>query len=155
MSDDLKAINGRLKELSKEFQDLSALKKKLLAQNTVDTFKDKYGDYKYLVKTKENKEVDFIKMVAENNLKITSSVYGMLCASYEVDGRQVVYHIAKTEEECEQVRVVQSLFSIGDEIQAKVKEGKKLTAKEILDAYDTARSGQQLEQSEESEEVSE
>lgn len=155
MSEELKVINGRLKELNKEFQDLFALKKKLLAQNTVDTFKEKYGDYKYLVKTKENKEVDFIKMVAENNLKITSSVYGMLCASYEVDGRQVGYHIAKTEEECEQIRTVQSLFSVSDDIQTAVKEGKKLTAKEILDAYDKARAGQQLEESEESEEVSE
>ena len=154
--EEIKVINDRLKELGKEYQDLTALKKKILSANAHETIKEKYGDYKYLVKSKENKEIDFDKMIDENDIKFKKSAYGMMAALYSVGPNQVSYHVAKTEEECDQVRIVESLFNIGDKVAEVVKDkGALLTAQEILEMYDGARAGQQLEESEESEEVSE
>ena len=153
--EEINVISARLREMNKEFQDLSALKKKLVGQNAVSTFKKKYGDYKFIVKNKTNKDLDFDKLIAENDLKIHTSVYGLTCAAYNVGGQKVGYHIAKTEEEADQIRVVQGLFKVGDHITEQVKENKKLTAQEILDLYDGARNGQQLEEPAETEEVPE
>lgn len=156
MSDeqDISVINKRLKEINKEFRDLSTLKKKLVTATASSNFKEKYGNYSILVKPNENKALDFETMVIENDLKIKPSIYGLLCASYKVGEQQVGYHLARTEEEANQIRVVQNLFKIGDDISAKVKEGKTLTAEEILTSYDEARNEQIILESKDTEEVS-
>ena len=155
MSEDLQAVNARLKELSKEFQDMSALKKKLLAQTKFDTLKDKFGEYKFLVKKKENTPLDFDKLLNESDLDFAKSTYGLTLAVYNVGERQVHYHVAKTEEEANEIRLVEGLFKVGDTITDKVKANNPLTAKEILELYDGARSGQQLSETETEEEVTE
>lgn len=152
MSDEIKVINKRLRELNKEFSELSNLKKKLVLANSANTIKEKYGDYKFIVKDKVNQDLDFDKLITENDLKVQSSIYGMLCIAYKVGDKSVGYHIAKTEEEADQIRIVQQLFKVGDEISEQVKENKKLTAKEILEAYDKARHN--IQKSENTEEVS-
>lgn len=151
--EEIKVINSRLRELNKEFGELSALKKKLVMKTASTTFKEKYGDYKIIVKDKVNQELIFEEL-SDSDLKITSSIYGLLCASYTVGDQQVGYHIAKTEEEADQIRIVQELFKIGDHITAQVKENKQLTAQEILDLYDGARNGHNLEEPKDTEEVS-
>jgi len=152
--DEIKVISTRLRELNQEFSELSGLKKKLTMQDASTNLKEKYGEYKFIVKDKMNQDLDFDKLLTENNLKIQSSMYGMLCAVYKVGDSDVGYHIAKTEEEADQIRIVQKLFKVGDEIQAKVKDNKKLTAKEILESYDGARTGYNLQESGDTEEIS-
>ena len=157
-SEDIKNINKRLRELSKEAQDLSTLKKKLIAQDANSNMKEKYGDFKYIVKRTENKEIDLDKMIQENQIRFAKSKFGMQAIVYNVGPNELSYHVAKTEEECEQVRIVESIFNVGEELDAhNQKQGKYIciSAQSILERYDAARSGQQLEESTESEEVSE
>lgn len=151
--EDIKNINARLKELNKEFQDLSALKKKIMSTQARQNYTEKYGEYKYLVKDKETKEFDIQDLLDNNDLKITTSRFGMMCAAYTVGPNQVSYHIARTEEEAEQVRIVQSLFSVGEEISELIGQKKTLSAAEILEKYDGARAGLKLQQLDETEEV--
>jgi len=154
MSDDIKAVNARLKELSAEFQDLSALKKKLVAANNKTTIKEKYGDYKYIVKRSLNQDIDWEKLIADFTLKFQQSRFGMLCVVYTVGDRQVSYHVARTEEECEHVRAVQRIFDVGTTIEETIKNKKIISATEIIKEYDNARVEHSLPESEESEEVS-
>jgi uncharacterized coiled-coil DUF342 family protein len=153
MSEDIKAVNARLRELNKEFQDLSALKKKLQQQNMSQNIKDKYGDYKFIVKRKENTPIDFDKLVNEGNCQIGQSIYGLRAIAYDLGKGKVDYHIAKTEEEANQIRVVEGLFNTADLIHKKVKENKKLSPQEILDLFDGARDGHQFEEPEGTEEI--
>lgn len=153
MSEEIKAVNARLKELSSEFQDLSALKKKLMATNNKKTIKDKYGDYKYIVKRSANQDIDWDKLIADFTLKFSQSRFGMLCVTYAVGEREVSYHVARTEEECEHVRAVQRIFDVGTTIEATIKNKKIISATEIIGEYDNARIEHKLPESEEPEEV--
>lgn len=156
---DVNVINNRLQEIGKEYQELTALKKQLTKKNKLANLEKEYGEFKFLVKKTVNEEIDFNKLIEENDLKIMKGGYGLLCATYNVGPNQVGYHIARTEEEAEQIRQVQNLFKVGDKVQESVKEGKKFEAQEILDLFEGARNveefiGHELEESGEEEEIS-
>jgi hypothetical protein len=157
MSEDVKKeladVNSRLKELSTEFKDLNALKKELTSKGTLATIKEKYSDYTIVVKKKENAVLDFGHLLKEGDLKVGRSSLGLAMVAYDLNG-PVNYHIARNEEEANQIRVIQAINSVGDSIEAKIKEEKHLSSQEILDLYDGARDGHQLSESEESEEIS-
>ena len=102
-----------------------------------------------------NQEIDLDKMIEENEIQFKKSVYGLQAAIYKVGPEQVSYHVAKTEEEASNIRIVEGLFKVGDKVTKAIEENKPLTAEEIIGLYDATRAGQQLEESTESEEVSE
>lgn len=149
MNNKIKAVNARLKELSAEFQDLHALKKKLITANNKVSIKEKYGDYKYIVKRSINQDIDWEKLIADFTLKFQQSRFGMLCITYTVGERQVSYHVAKNEEECEDIRAVQRIFDVGTTIEETIKNKKIMSATEIIKKYDDARIKHDLPESEE------
>lgn len=152
--EDVSAINKRLRELNKEAQDLSVLKKKLIKENAASIAIEKYGDYKFLVKNNTNEEFDILEMVKENDLRFDRSGYGLMAVAYTVDDEHRSYHVARTEEEADQIRVVQRLFKVGDEISEMITNKADITAEQIMEMYDEARRPQ-LQESEDTKAVSE
>ena len=153
--DEIKEINAKLREISKEFNSLSALKKELVNEGKVNDYAEKFGDYKYLVKNTFNDNFDLKKLLDENELQIVKSRYGLLCANYEVGDGTRAYHLARTEEEATQIRVVEAIFKVGDEISELIKGKDPLTAQQILELYDEARIERKLAELSEEETVSE
>lgn len=154
MNDDIKAINDRLKELNKEFRDLSALKKKIQDENKEQIFKEKYGDYKFLVKPTYNDEVDFVDMINSADLSIGTSSLGFLVAQYDTGAGHRQYHMARTEEEANNIRIIENLAQVEQNVVKHLKQDGTLSSEEILELYDNARNGQ-IQQTEDTEAVSE
>jgi hypothetical protein len=135
----LKEINQQLRDLSKQFNDLKALKQEVINKDKANQYREKFGEYNLLVKNASNEEFDLETLLNENDLTIVKSSYGMLCASYKVADEPRAYHLAKNEEEANQVRVVETIFKTGEKIQELIKEKEFITANEILKLYDSAR----------------
>lgn len=152
---DITVINNRLKQLNQEYRDLSALKKKVLNQSKKEKIAETYSDYKFLVKKKVNEPIDFDKLISEGDLEIVKSFYGLPVATYDLGKGQVHYHIAKTEKEADQIRAIESLMTVADHVKDKSKNGEKYEPQTIIDLFEKASNGHQLEESTESEEVSE
>ena len=87
--EDIQLINKRLQELNKEFRDLSALKKKLSDESRKTTIKDKYGEYKFMIKSPSLIEtIDFDKLIDEADLKVGKNKFGLPVISYSFGNGQ-------------------------------------------------------------------
>lgn len=126
--DDLKLINARLQELNKEFRELSALKKELQDKQKTQTIKEKYGEYKFMIKSPTSVEsIDFDKLMAEAELQVGRNEFGLPVIAYNFGNGVSYFPIVKTQEEASSRLALDKLLSIADTIKENFKQDQTKT----------------------------
>ena len=139
--EDIQLINKRLQELNKEFRDLSALKKKLSDESRKTTIKDKYGEYKFMIKSPSLIEtIDFDKLIDEADLKVGKNKFGLPVISYSFGNGQSYFAIVKSQEDAAARIRADRLLEISSEIEEKFKldTDTASNAQEILNIFESA-----------------
>jgi ASC-1-like (ASCH) protein len=117
--DDLKLINARLQELNKEFRDLSALKKQVQDRDRIQTIKQKYGDFKFMIKSPNIvEEIDFDKLSKEADLQVGKNNFGLPVIAYNYGNGTSYFSIVKNKEEVYVRLAVDKLLSVADGVKA-------------------------------------
>jgi hypothetical protein len=126
--DDLKLINARLQELNKEFRELSALKKELQDKQKTQTIKEKYGEYKFMIKSPTSVEpIDFDKLMAEAELQVGRNEFGLPVIAYNFGNVVSYFPIVKTQEEANSRLALDKLLTIADTIKENFKQDQTKT----------------------------
>jgi hypothetical protein len=126
--DDLKLINARLQELNKEFRELSALKKELQDKQKTQTIKEKYGEYKFMIKSPTSVEpIDFDKLMAEAELQVGRNEFGLPVIAYNFGNGVSYFPIVKTQEEANSRLALDKLLTIADTIKENFKQDQTKT----------------------------
>ena len=129
--DDLKLINARLQELNKEFRELSALKKELQDKSKAQTVKEKYGDFKFMIKSPTLiEEIDFEKLMKEADLQVGRNEFGLPVIAYDFGNGLSYLSIVRDEKEAKVRLAVDELLKIADA----AKEDFKLNNNKITEA---------------------
>jgi hypothetical protein len=139
--DDLRLINARLQELNKEFRELTSLKKELQDKSRVDIVKQKYGDFKYMIKSPEIiEEIDFDKLFKEADLQVGKNEFGLPVIAYNFGNGVSYFSIVKSEEDVYIRVAVDNLLKVADSIKEEFKANQdKLTeANDIFNKFDEA-----------------
>jgi hypothetical protein len=139
--DDLKLINARLQELNKEFRDLSALKKELQDKQKAQTIKDKYGEFKFMIKSPTIiEEIDFEKLMKEADLQVGRNEFGLPVIAYNFGNGVSYLSIIKSENDVYTRVAVDNLLKIADSIKEEFKsdQTKIFEASEIFLRFEEA-----------------
>jgi len=139
--DDLKLINARLQELNKEFRDLSALKKELQDKQKAETIKEKYGEFKFMIKSPTLiEEVDFDKLLKEAELQVGRNEFGLPVIAYNFGNGVSYLSIVKSENDVYARVAVDNLLKIADSIKEEFKadQTKTFEASEIFLRFEEA-----------------
>ena len=126
--DDLKLINARLQELNKEFRELSALKKELQDKQKTNTIKEKYGEYKFMIKSPTSVEpIDFDKLMAEADLQVGRNEFGLPVIAYNFGNGVSYFPIVKTKQEANSRLTLDKLLAISDTVKENFKQDQTKT----------------------------
>lgn len=139
--DDLKLINARLQELNKEFRDLSALKKELQDKQKAQTIKDKYGEFKFMIKSPTIiEEIDFEKLMKEADLQVGRNEFGLPVIAYNFGNGVSYLSIIKSENDVYTRVAVDNLLKIADSIKEEFKadQTKTFEASEVFLRFEEA-----------------
>jgi hypothetical protein len=139
--EDIQLINKRLQELNKEFRDLSALKKKITDESRKTTIKDKYGEYKFMIKSSTLVEpIDFDKLIDEANLQVGKNKFGLPVISYSFGNGVSYFSIVKDKEEVMARIAVDRLLEISLEVEEKFKENTEVASdvQNVLNLFESA-----------------
>lgn len=140
-TDDLKIINARLQEINKEFRDLSALKKQIQDRDRIATMKQKYGEFKFMIKTTSLvEEIDFDKLAKEADLQVGRNEFGLPVIAYNYGNGLSYFSIVKSEEDIYARIAVDKLLGIADEVKKEFESDQVTTknAKDILFRFEEA-----------------
>jgi hypothetical protein len=101
MSDtsDIDVINKRLEELSREFRDLSSLKKSLSQKNKKSIILEKFGKYKYIIKDIGIEIVDYNSILDNYDANMGYDSFGMPVIGLTKNGHTSFFAVSETEEE--------------------------------------------------------
>jgi hypothetical protein len=138
---DLNLINTRLQELNKEFRELSALKKEIQDKSRVEVIKQKYGDFKYMIKSPEVIEkIDFDKLLKFANAQVGKNEFGLPVIAYDFGNGLSYFSIVKEAEDVYVRVAVDQLLKVADSIREefKVNQDKLNEASEIFNKFDEA-----------------
>lgn len=139
--DDLRLINARLQELNKEFRDLSALKKELQDKQKAETIKEKYGEFKFMIKSPTLiEEIDFDKLLKEADLQVGRNEFGLPVIAYNFGNGVSYLSIVKSENDVYARVAVDNLLKIADSIKEEFKsdQTKTFEASEIFLRFEEA-----------------
>ena len=139
--DDLKLINARLQELNKEFRDLSALKKQIQDKERVETIKQKYGEFKYMIKTSSLiEEINFDKLAKEADLQVGKNEFGLPVIAYNFGNGVSYFSIVKSKKDAVTRIAVDNLLNIAETIKKKFEDDntKLVDAQDILSKFEEA-----------------
>lgn len=139
--DDLKLINARLQELNKEFRDLTALKKEIQDKDRVKLIKEKYGEFKFMIKTPNLvEEIDFDKLAKEADLQVGRNSFGLPVIAYNYGNGQSYFSIVKSQEEVYVRLAVDNLLNVADSIKKEFDQDQTITsdANEIFSKFEEA-----------------
>ncbi len=129
---EIAAINKRLSDLNKEFQELSTLKKELTGKEQEKKMKDLFSKYKYIVKNDTVEEFDYTTMIKKGNVGF--SYHGLPIVT---DGQEV-YPVGVTEEEAELRIKVEKLINVSDKLKDEfaIKDKRKKKQYSVEEVYD-------------------
>lgn len=139
--DDLKLINARLQELNKEFRDLTALKKEIQDKDRIKLIKEKYGEFKFMIKTPNLvEEIDFDKLAKEADLQVGRNSFGLPVIAYNYGNGQSYFSIVKSQEEVYVRLAVDNLLNVADSIKKEFDQDQTITsdANEIFSKFEEA-----------------
>ena len=139
--DDLRLINARLQELNKEFRDLSALKKEIQDRDRVETMKQKYSDFKYLIKSSSVvEEINFEKLAKEADLQMGKNSFGLPVIAYNFGNGVSYFSMVKSKEEASVRLIVDNLLNIAESVKKQFEEdtSKTTEANDVLNKFKEA-----------------
>lgn len=139
--DDLKLINARLQELNKEFRDLSALKKQIQDKERIETIKQKYGEFKYMIKTPSLiEEINFDKLAKEADLQVGKNAFGLPVIAYNFGNGVSYFSIVKSKKDAATRIAVDNLLNIADTIKKEFEDdhNKLVDAQDVLSKFEEA-----------------
>ena len=139
--DDLKLITARLQELNKEFRDLTALKKEIQDKDRIKLIKEKYGEFKFMIKTPNLvEEIDFDKLAKEADLQVGRNSFGLPVIAYNYGNGQSYFSIVKSQEEVYVRLAVDNLLNVADSIKKEFDQDQTITsdANEIFSKFEEA-----------------
>lgn len=139
--DDIRLINARLQELNKEFRDLTALKKQIQDKDRIDTIKQKYGEFKYMIKTPTLIEgIDFDKLAKEADLQVGKNSFGLPVIAYNFGNGVSYFSIVKSKKDAVTRIAVDNLLNIAETIKKQFEEDntKLVDAQDVLSKFEEA-----------------
>jgi len=139
--DDLKLINSRLQELNKEFRELSALKKELQDKHRAETIKEKYGDFKFMIKSPTViEEINFEKLLKEADLQVGRNEFGLPVIAFDFGNGQSYLSIVRDESEAKARLALDTLLKIAEAAKEdfKINNNKIVEATELLAKFEEA-----------------
>jgi hypothetical protein len=120
---------------------LSALKKELQDKQKAQTIKDKYGEFKFMIKSPTIiEEIDFEKLMKEADLQVGRNEFGLPVIAYNFGNGVSYLSIIKSENDVYTRVAVDNLLKIADSIKEEFKsdQTKIFEASEIFLRFEEA-----------------
>lgn len=131
---DVEIINKRLEELSKEFRELSSLKKTLSQKSRKASILEKFGKYKYAIKQTGVELIDYENLIDNNNLHIGYSSFGLPVISVAYGENTSIFPVCETIEDAKFRSAFESIVETMSAIKSSEGEAsKEFNIKDVLD----------------------